>query len=104
MFKEGDIVFVSNPDREYEERMGIRNHRAFFGRVLTVDTYGTETVIERLVQLNVTDDAKDAEEMYLAAEKAAGSEETTEKLHVSPYGASIRYGGGYEDRYQIVEY
>lgn len=63
-----------------------------------------ETVIERLVQLNVTDDAKDAEEMYLAAEKAAGSEETTEELHVSPYGASIRYGGGYEDRYQIVEY
>lgn len=63
-----------------------------------------ETVIERLVQLNVADDAKDAEEMYLAAEKTAGSEETTEELHVSPYGVSIRYGGGYENRYQIVEY
>lgn len=63
-----------------------------------------ETVMERLAQLNVADDAKDAEEMYLAAEKAAGSEETMEELHVSPYGASIRYGGGYEDRYQIVEY
>lgn len=63
-----------------------------------------ETVIERLVQLNVADDAKDAEEMYLAAEKAEGSEEAMEELHISPYGASIRYGGGYEDRYQIVEY
>lgn len=63
-----------------------------------------ETIIERLVQLNVADDAKNAEEMYLAAEKAVGPEETMEELHVSPYGASIRYCGGYEDRYQIVEY
>ncbi len=63
-----------------------------------------ETVMERLVQLGVADNAKDAEEMYLAAEKAVWPEETMEELHVSPYGASIRYGGGYEDRYQIVEY
>lgn len=63
-----------------------------------------ETVMERLVQLGVADNAKDAEKMYLAAEKAAESEETMEELHVSPYGASIRYGCGYEDRYQIVEY
>lgn len=52
----------------------------------------------------MADNAKDAEEMYLAAEKAVWPEETMEELHVSPYGASIRYGGGYEDRYQIVEY
>lgn len=63
-----------------------------------------ETVIERLVQLGVADDAQDAEEMYLAAEKAVEPEEPLEELHVSPYGASIRYGGGYEDRYQIVEH
>ena len=46
MFKESDIVFVSNPDREYEKQMGVRHHRAFFGRVLTIDTYGTETVVD----------------------------------------------------------
>lgn len=63
-----------------------------------------ETVKERLVQFGVADNAKDAEEMYLVAEKAAGPEATMEELHVHPYGASIRYGGGYEDRYQIVEY
>lgn len=63
-----------------------------------------ETVMERLVQLNMADNAKDAEKMYLAAVKAVGPEETMEELHVSHYGASIQYGGGYEDRYQIVEY
>lgn len=63
-----------------------------------------ERLIERLVELNVANDAKDAEEMYLTAEKKAGREEAIEGLHVSPYGASIEYGGGYQDRYQIVEY
>ena len=60
--------------------------------------------MERLVQLGVADDAKNAEEMYLAVEKATGSEEPLEGLHVSPLGASILYGGGHEDRYQIVEH
>ena len=63
-----------------------------------------ETLIERLVQLGVADDTKDAEEMYLTAEKAAESEETIGELRVNACGASIVYNGGYEDRYQIAEH
>lgn len=46
MFKAGDIVFVSDSDKEYEEQMGTRNHDAFFGRVTDVDVYGDEIVVE----------------------------------------------------------
>ena len=52
----------------------------------------------------LADDTKDAEEMYLTAEKAAESEETIGELRVNACGASIVYNGGYEDRYQIVEH
>lgn len=41
--------------------------------------------------------------MYIAAEDALVEDEIYE-LHVSPFGASIIYGGDYEDRYQIVDY
>ena len=43
-----------------------------------------ETLIERLVQLGVADDTKDAEEMYLTAEKAAESEENCVSTRVGP--------------------
>ena len=62
-----------------------------------------ETVTRRLVELNVADDAKAAEEMYLEAEAADEDSETYE-LHVNPFGASIMYGNCYGDRYQIVDY
>lgn len=35
-FKEEDVVFVSNPDKEYEKEYGIRTHRNFFGKVIEV--------------------------------------------------------------------
>lgn len=61
-----------------------------------------ETVTRRLVELNVAEDAEEAEEMYAKAE-LAGSDEEDYELHVSQYGASIMYSG-YSDRYQIVDY
>ena len=46
MFKVGDIVFVANPDTEYEEEYGIREHRSFFGKVTEVTEYKDETCVE----------------------------------------------------------
>ena len=46
MFNVGDIVFVSNPNQEYEEEMGVREHKAFFGRITDIEEYGKETVVE----------------------------------------------------------
>lgn len=95
MFKEGDIVFVSNPDREYEERMGIRNHRAFFGRVLTVDTYGTETVVDvefpRTACGETMEWSYDASELSLASElKNLTLEEFSNRYGISVNGEYLR--------------
>ena len=46
MFNVGDIVFVSNPNQEYEEEMGVREHKAFFCRITDIEEYGKETVVE----------------------------------------------------------
>lgn len=46
MFKVGDIVYVSNPDTEYEEEYGVRTHRSFFGKVTEVIEYESQTVVE----------------------------------------------------------
>lgn len=35
-FKEEDVVFVSNPDKEYEKEFGMRIHQNFFGKVIEV--------------------------------------------------------------------
>ncbi len=48
MFKVGDIVYVSNPDTEYEEEFGVRTHRSFFGKVTEVTEYENQTVVEVL--------------------------------------------------------
>lgn len=95
MFKEGDIVFVSNPDRKYEERMGIRNHRAFFGRVLTVDTYGTETVVDvefpRTAYGEAMEWSYDANELSLASElRNLTLEEFSNRYGVSVNGEYLR--------------
>ena len=72
MFKAGDIVFVSNPDKEYEEQMGARNHNAFFGRVTDVDVYGNETVVEvafpRTINGEPVEWSYNAEELSYASE------------------------------------
>lgn len=46
MFKVGDLVYVSNPDTEYEKEYGKRTHRSFFGKVTEVTDYGDETCVE----------------------------------------------------------
>lgn len=45
-FKIGDIVFVSNPDTEYEREWGERYHRDFFGKVTNIETYENEVSVE----------------------------------------------------------
>ena len=45
-FKIGDIVFVSNPDIEYEEEWCRREHNEFFGKVTEINTYGYEVCVE----------------------------------------------------------
>lgn len=37
LFCEGDIVYVSNPDQEYEAEYGERVHRNFFGKVIMTE-------------------------------------------------------------------
>ena len=68
-----------------------------------------ERIITRLVELNAADDREKAEEMYQEALKElndpmAGDFPFADILSLSQCGASIRYGGGYEDRYEIVEH
>lgn len=45
MFKVGDLVYVSNPDTEYEKEYGERVHKSFFGTVIDVIEYTDETCV-----------------------------------------------------------
>ena len=64
-----------------------------------------DKILTRLVELNVVENAEEAEAMYAAAEQAARdkTEEEPYELHVCSDGASIAYDS-YEERYQIKEY
>ena len=46
MFKVGDLVYVSNPDTEYEKEYGERTHKSFFGTVIDVTNYGDEIYVK----------------------------------------------------------
>ena len=46
MFKVGDLVYVSNPDTEYEEEYGVRFHKSFFGTVTEVTDFANEVCVE----------------------------------------------------------
>ena len=68
-----------------------------------------ERIVTRLVELNAVDNREKAEEMYQEALKElndpmAGDLPFADTLSLNQCGASIRYGGGYEDRYEIVEH
>lgn len=80
---------MSNPDREYEKRMGGRNHRAFFGRVLTIDTYGTGTVVD--VEFPSTACGETMEWSYDASELSLASElkNLTLEEFSNRYGVSV---------------
>ena len=40
MFKIGDVVYVSNPDKLYEEsELPKRTHKSFFGKIVEIDEY-----------------------------------------------------------------
>ena len=45
-FVPGDVVYVSNPDKDYEEEYGSREHKSFFGTVIDVILHDSETYVE----------------------------------------------------------
>ena len=45
-FVPGDVVYVSNPDKEYEKKYGRREHKSFFGTVMNVIMHDSETYVE----------------------------------------------------------
>ncbi len=70
-----------------------------------IKTAMRDKILTRLVELDVVDNAEEAESMYAAAEQAARdkTDEEPYELHVCSDGASISYDS-YEERYQIKEY
>lgn len=61
-------------------------------------------VTRRLQELNVAETDGEAADLYETAETASRGEDEIPELHVSECGASIRYGGGHEERYEITEH
>ena len=45
-FVPGDVVYVSDPDKEYEKKYGRREHKSFFGTVMNVIMHDSETYVE----------------------------------------------------------
>lgn len=89
MFKIDDIVFVSNPDKAYEEEWGAREHKAFFGRVTEVETFGTETVVT--VEFPAMPNGASAEWSYNEEELSHASELKNMTLEdfSNRYGVSV---------------
>ena len=85
-FKVGDIVFVSNPDTEYEENECAREHKNFFGTVTEVITCEDKTCVTVLFDDNMilpTEWTYLSEELSLASElKDMTLEEFTNKYNV----------------------
>lgn len=72
MFKVGDIVYVSNPDTEYEKEHGERTHRSFFGKITDIEEYSDQTCIT--VSFSKTPNGTSMEWAYLAEELSLASE------------------------------
>lgn len=63
-----------------------------------------DKLITRLVELNVANSEKEAKELYVKAALHLKDEDVSDVLNASPDGATIRYGGGFEERFQIRPY
>lgn len=72
MFKVGDLVYVSNPDTEYEEEYGVRFHKSFFGTVTEVTEFTNEICVE--VKFPGTPNGYEMEWTYNASELSHASE------------------------------
>lgn len=57
---------------------------------------------ERLVELDIAKDDTDAAALF-AKQAEAEYDDECDELHVGEYEATIRYGGGFEERIKIVE-
>ena len=88
-FKVGDIVFVSNPDLEYEKEYGIREHKSFFGRIIEVEEYTEEICVT--VYFPITPNGCDMEWSYDAKELSLASElkDMTLEEFSNKYGVSV---------------
>ena len=58
--------------------------------------------VERLVELDIVKNEKDAAALFAKQAEAEYDDECDER-HVGKYEATIRYGGGFEERIKIVE-
>lgn len=68
---------------------------------ISARTVMRKEILARLVELNVADDIREAEKIYADAVNNSGE---SDDLSIHSEGASIEYGGVYEERYQIVKY
>lgn len=84
-----------------EEYLDMRIIGGPFDDSMSAKTTMKKEIIRRLVELNVAGNIKAAEKIYA---DAMGDFEQSDELSVHPEGACIRYGGVYEEWYQIVEY
>lgn len=89
MFKIDDIVFVSNPDKAYEEEWGAREHKAFFGRVTEVEEFESGTTVQ--VKFPATPNGTAAEWCYYENELSHASELKNMTLEdfSNRYGVSV---------------
>ena len=46
MLKVGDTVYVANPDKEYENKCGVREHKSFFGEVTQITSFQTRNAVK----------------------------------------------------------
>ena len=72
MLKVGDLVYVSNPDTEYEKEYGERAHKSFFGTVTEVTAYTNEICVE--VNFPATPNGYTEEWCYNASELSLAKE------------------------------
>lgn len=72
MFKIGDLVYVSNPDTEYENEYVKRTHKSFFGTVTEVEDCGDEIRVD--VKFPTTPNGSEMEWSYNANELSLAKE------------------------------
>ena len=72
MFKVGDLVYVSNPDTDYEEEYCERYHNSFFGTVTEVTDFTNNVCVK--VKFPSTPNGCEMEWAYYADELSLASE------------------------------
>lgn len=91
MFKINDVVYVSNPDIEYENTYGRRAHTNFFGKITEITEYENETCVE----VDFGDGfiwAYNSQELSLASElENLTLKEFSDRFHLRVNGTFLEY-------------